>query len=155
MPTYLSKEKFEELKKKLQYLKTVKREEIAEKISEAKDYGDVSENAEFTAAKEEYASNEKEILELEDLIRNAIIIEEGKGPKNKKVVSIGDTLELKIKGQIYTYTIVGSEDIDLANNKISNESPIGKALLGKKVGDEVIVPLPENGQIKVKILKIK
>ncbi len=155
MPTYLSKEKFEELKKKLQYLKTVKREEIAEKISEAKDYGDVSENAEFTAAKEEYASNEKEILELEDLIRNAIIIEEGKGSKNKKVVSIGDTLELKIKGQIYTYTIVGSEDIDLANNKISNESPIGKALLGKKVGDEVIVPLPENGQIKVKILKIK
>lgn len=155
MATYLSKEKFEELKKKLQYLKTIRREEIAEKISEAKDYGDVSENAEFTAAKEEYASNEKEILELEDLLRNAIIIEEGKGSKNKKIVSIGDTLELKIKGQIYTYTIVGSEDIDLANNKISNESPIGKALLGKKVGDEVIVPLPENGQIKVKILKIK
>lgn len=155
MATYLSKEKFEELKKKLQYLKTIRREEIAEKISEAKDYGDVSENAEFTAAKEEYASNEKEILELEDLLRNAIIIEEGKGSKNKKIVSIGDTLELKIKGQIYTYTIVGSEDIDLANNKISNESPIGKALLGKKVGDDVIVPLPENGQIKVKILKIK
>jgi transcription elongation factor GreA len=148
---YLTKEKLEELKKELEYLQTEGRRQVSEQLQKAKEYGDLSENAEYSQAKEEQAKLEARISELDNMIRNAIIIQQ-----NPKVntVQIGSTVFLKKDGQIYHYTIVGANEADPKNNKISNESPIGKALLGKKVGDEVIVEVP-SGKIKYKITKIQ
>ncbi|MFY9493525.1 MAG: transcription elongation factor GreA [Minisyncoccia bacterium] len=157
MPTkYISQEDLERFKTELLELKTVKRREIAERIEEAKSLGDLSENAEYIEAREAQAFNEGRIRELEELVRSAVIIDENKQKTGAKtVVEVGDTVEVKNeKGEKSAFTIVGSNGTDPAQNKISNESPLGRAFLSRIPGEEVEVITPL-GKIKYKILAIK
>ena len=150
----VSKEGFEKLEKELDYLRTTKRAEIAEKIKVALGFGDLSENSEYDEAKGAQAENEQKIAELEVKIRNAKVIDSKE--IDTKTVQIGNTVKLfdeEFEEEVI-YTIVGSTEVDLAENKISNESPIGKALLGRKKGEVVDVDAPD-GIIKFKILAIK
>ena len=141
------------LEDELQDLKVVKRKEIAQKIKEAREQGDLSENAEYDAAKDEQRSMEARIEELEKIIKNAEVIDES--AYDKDTVSIGSTIKFYDEefDEEITYTIVGSTEVDLAQNKISNESPVGAALLGKKKNQEVEVKTPA-GTAKYKILSI-
>jgi len=136
--TYLTKEGLMELKGKLTDLKTVRRREIAEAIHTAKEQGDLSENAEYVNAKEEQRRTEEQIAQIESVIKNAQIITKA----NTDEVSIGNTVVLNCDGQESTYRIVGSNEANPMEYKISNESPMGRALLGKKKGETVIIPTP-------------
>ena len=150
----LTQEGFEKLEEELNYLKTEKRTEIAERIKTARGFGDLSENSEYDEAKTAQAENEQKIAELEVKIRNAKVIDSKE--IDTKTVQIGNTVKLfdeEFEEEVI-YTIVGSTEVDLAENKISNESPIGKALLGRKKGEVVDVDAPD-GIIKFKILAIK
>jgi transcription elongation factor GreA len=150
---FLSKEKIEELKARLKELTTVKRFEIAERLKRAKEHGDLSENFEYSQAKEDQDKLEREIFELETLLKNAKVITT---PKSKNFVSVGLSVTVKPKnGNKITYVIVGSQDADPSQNKISNLSPIGKALLGKKVGDVVKIKTPKGDEVEYEILKIE
>ena len=149
--TYLSPEGVEKLKKELQELKTKKRQEIARRLQEAKDLGDLSENAEYFEAKEAQSLNENRIAELEELLKNAVII---KSPNAEDVVSIGSKIETKLNNSVEVFSIVGSAEAKPQEGKISNESPLGRAFLGKKAGDEVEVKTPK-GVVKYKIIKIE
>lgn len=150
---YLTKEKLEELKKELDYLKSSKRKIVALRIQEAKELGDLSENAEYAEAKDDQAWTEGRILELEDIIKKSVIVEEcEKGAKS--VVNIGCRVQVKHGAGEREFQIVGSQEANPAVGKISNGSPTGKAFLGKKVGDEVEVETPK-GKIKYKILTVK
>ncbi|MGE5312485.1 MAG: transcription elongation factor GreA [Acidobacteriota bacterium] len=126
-----------ELTAELDELK-LRRSEIAEKIAAARDYGDLSENAEYDAAREEQGIVESRIVEIEDILQNFEIIT----PKNGDTVHIGSTVELK-NGKKVTYTVVGPVEADPLEGKISNESPIGAALMGKKAGDRVTIKTPK------------
>ncbi|MBI4708796.1 MAG: transcription elongation factor GreA [Candidatus Portnoybacteria bacterium] len=147
---YLSKEGLEQVKKEVEELK-LKRQEIAKRLEEAKALGDLSENAEYLQAKEAQAFNEGRILELEDVLKNAMVINKNGG---SSVVQIGGTVEVSSQAGKQTFTIVGSEESNPAEGKISNESPLGKAFLGHKVGETVQVETPK-GKINYKILAIK
>lgn len=150
----LTQEGFDKLEEELNYLKTEKRTEIAERIKVARGFGDLSENSEYDEAKNAQAENEQQIVELEAKIRHAKVIDSKE--IDTKTVQIGNTVKLydeEFEEEI-EYTIVGSTEVDLAENKISNESPIGKALLGRKKGEVVDVDAPD-GIIKFKILAIK
>ncbi len=149
--TYLSPEGIETLKKELQELKMKKRQEIAKRLQEAKDLGDLSENAEYFEAKEAQSFNETRIAELEDLLKNAVVIGT---PVEEDIVSIGSTVEVKSKNGNETFTIVGSAEAKPQGGKISNESPLGKAFLGQRVGMEIEIKTP-GGSVKYKILKIE
>lgn len=127
-----------ELEKELLELKG-RRGEIAEKIAEARDYGDLSENAEYDAAREEQGLVETRIAEIEDILLNAELIAGGK----KDEVGLGSKVELKTGGKTMKYTVVGPVEADPLEGKISNESPIGEALMSKKVGDEVTITTPK------------
>lgn len=148
--TYLSPEGMEALKKELQELKTKKRQEIAKRLQEAKDLGDLSENAEYFEAKEAQSLNENRIIELEELLKNAVVI---KTPNAEDVVRIGSTIETKLNNITEIFSIVGSAEAKPQEGKISNESPLGRAFLGKKSGDEVEIKTP-GGIVKYKIIKI-
>ncbi len=150
----LTQEGYNKLEEELNYLKTEERTEIAERIKVALGFGDLSENAEYDEAKGAQAENERKIAELEAKIRNAKIIDEKE--IDTKTVQIGNIVkvhDMEFDEEI-SYTIVGSTEVNLAENKISNESPIGKALLGAKKGDVVEVNAPA-GILKFKILAIK
>ena len=150
----LTQEGFDKLEEELNYLKTEKRTEIAERIKVARGFGDLSENSEYDEAKNAQSENEQQIAELEIKIRNAKVIDSSE--IDTKTVQIGNTVKLydeEFEEEI-EYTIVGSTEVNLAENKISNESPIGKALLGRKKGEVVDVDAPD-GIIKFKILAIK
>lgn len=136
----LTKEGKEELEKRLEYLKLVKRAEITERIKTAREFGDLSENAEYDAAKNEQAMIEGEILEIETKLKYAVIIKESK----KGVVSLGSKVDFidQDLGETMTYEIVGTTEADVEQGRISNESPIGNALLGRKAGDTVNVQVP-------------
>ena len=149
--TYLSPEGIETLKKELQELKTKKRQEIARRLQEAKDLGDLSENAEYFEAKEAQSLNENRIAELEELLKNAVVI---KTPSAEGVVRIGSTIETKSNSNTEVFSLVGSAEAKPQEGKISNESPLGRAFLGKKAGDEVEVKTP-GGIVKYKIIKIE
>jgi transcription elongation factor GreA len=138
---YLTSEKFAELKKELDFLKSERRKEIAEHLEYAKRLGDLSENAEYHQAREEQAEVEDRIVRLDELLKKAVIADHGSG----EVVTVGTTLRLQKDGdnKSYLYTIVGSEEADMANGKISNLSPLGSALLGRKAGDVVKVQTPK------------
>ena len=149
----LTQEGYNKLEEELNHLKTEKRTEISERIKIALGFGDLSENAEYDEAKTAQAENELRIAELEAQIRNAKIIDEKE--IDTKTVQIGNTvkvLDIEFDEKI-EYTIVGSTEVNLAENKISNESPLGKALLGAKKGDKVEVEAPA-GVMKNKILDI-
>ncbi len=141
------------LQQELENLKTVGRADIAEKIKIARGYGDLSENSEYDEAKNEQAKIEARIVEIEAMLKNVEIISDIKG--KAKTVMVG--VKVKVYDEEYDeeceYRVVGSTEADPRNNKISDESPVGKALIGKKVGDEVIVEAPA-GEIKLKILNI-
>ena len=150
----LTQEGYNKLEEELNYLKTEKRTEIAERIKVALGFGDLSENSEYDEAKSAQAENEVQISELEAKIRNAKIIDAKE--IDTKTVQIGNLVkvhDIEFDEDI-EYTIVGSTEVSLAQNKISNESPLGKALLGAKKGDTVEVHAPA-GIMKYKILGIK
>ena len=149
----ISKSGAAKLREELDYLVTVRRAEMAQKLKEARAQGDLSENAEYDEAKNAQAENEGKIAELENKIRHAKIIDEAE--IDTKTVQIGNTVKLydvEFEEEV-EYTIVGSTEVNLAENKISNESPIGKALLGAKKGSTVEVNAPA-GVIKYQILSI-
>ena len=150
----LTQEGHDNLEKELNYLKTEKRAEIAERIKVALGFGDLSENSEYDEAKNAQAENEIKIAELENKLRHAKIIDEKE--IDTETVQIGNVVkvhDLEFDEKV-EYTIVGSTEVDLAENKISNESPVGSALLGKKVGDVVEVTVP-SGVSKFEILEIR
>ncbi len=150
----LTAEGLAKLEQELEYLKVVKRKEIAEKIKEARSFGDLSENSEYDAAKEAQASMEQRVVEIENLIQNAKVVSASDSPSD--VVSICSSVKVfdcDFDEEV-VYTIVGSTEADPLNNKISDESPIGKGLLGKKLGDNVEIETP-NGIITFKILEIQ
>ena len=150
----LTQEGFDRLEKELEYLRTEKRVEIADRIKVALGFGDLSENSEYDEAKNAQAENEIKIAELENKVRHAKIIDEKE--IDTETVQIGNTvkvLDMEFDEKI-EYTIVGSTEVDLAQNKISNESPLGEALLGAKKNNIVEVNAPA-GIMKYKILSIK
>lgn len=142
------------LEDELEYLKTIKRKEITEKIKVALGYGDLSENSEYDEAKNEQAFTEGRILQLENMLKNASVVDESELPKD--VVSVGARVKVKDYefDEEVEYLIVGSAEADPINNKISNESPVGSALIGKKVGDVIEVNVPA-GVSKYEVLGIK
>lgn len=148
---YVTKQGLEEMKAELEDLKTNKRPAVIEALKEARALGDLSENAEYDAARNEQAETENRIKTLEAMIEKAVIIEK----KSTDEVSIGSTVEIEYveDGEIDTFHIVGSQEADPFENKISNSSPIAKAVIGLKVGDIGKVESP-NGEYDVKILKI-
>ena len=135
---YLTKEGLTELRDQLHDLKTVRRREIAEAIHAAKEQGDLSENAEYQHAKEEQQRIEEKIADLETTIKHARIITSA----TTEEISVGNTVTLKFDGKKKTYQIVGSNEADPRQGRISNESPIGQALLNKKKGETVSIPTP-------------
>ena len=150
----LTQEGYDNLEKELNYLRTEKRAEIADRIKVALGFGDLSENSEYDEAKNAQAENEMRIAELENKVRYAKIIDEK--DIDTETVQIGNivkVLDMEFDEKI-EYTIVGSTEVDLAENKISNESPLGKALLGAKKNNVVEVEAPA-GVMKYKILSIK
>ena len=152
---YLSHEKYAELEKELEFLKSDRRKEVAEHLEYAKKLGDLSENAEYHAAREEQAEVEERIRHLEEILKNSSIIKEG-GTGGHNVVTIGATFSVAKEGEnkTYLYTIVGSEEANIAHGKISNMSPLGAALLGRKVGHKVKVSTPK-GLISYSVTEIK
>ena len=149
----LTQEGYDKLEKELDELKTTKRAEIAERIKVALGYGDLSENSEYDEAKNAQAENETKIAELENKIRYAKIIDESE--IDTKTVQVGNTVKLLDVEFIeeVCYTIVGSTEVDLAQNKISNESPIGVAVLGAKKNQTIEVQAPA-GVVQYKVLSI-
>ncbi len=150
---YLTTEKFDELKKELDQLKTERRKEVAEQLEYAKRLGDLSENAEYHQAREEQAIVEDRIGRLEDLLKNAVIAASSGGD----IITVGSTARLTKEGdntRSFIYTIVGSEEADMAQGKISNASPLGAALIGHKAGDVVSVATPK-GKVDYTIELIK
>ncbi|MEK7501365.1 MAG: transcription elongation factor GreA [Patescibacteria group bacterium] len=149
---YLTKEKLAELKKELEYLKSEKRKEVAEHLEYSKKLGDLSENAEYHQAREDQAEVEDRIGRLETLLQNAIIIDAPTGD----IITVGTTLRIERNGdnKSYLYTIVGSEEADMSHGKISNLSPLGSALIGRKKGESIEVPTPK-GVMKYTIMMIK
>lgn len=140
------------LKSELEYLSTEKRREVAARIKEAREFGDISENAEYDDAKNEQAMLESKIAQLEEKLRGATVIDSRDIATD--VVGIGSSVEVDDSGKRATYTIVGSSEANPAERKLSNESPVGKALVGAKVGDTVSVHLPNGRQRELKIKKI-
>lgn len=151
---FISKEGLEEVKERLVYLKSVRRKEVADKIAEARSYGDLSENSEYDIAREEQATVEAEIFELENKVKHAVIID----PKkiNTSKVNVGCTITvLNVKlNKEFTYKIVGDTESNPAQGIISNVSPIGAGLVGKKVGELATIKTP-GGLVSLKVLKIK
>lgn len=151
---YMTLEGKQKLEDELNYLKTTRRQEVVERIKVARDFGDLSENSEYDAAKDEQAFVESRIAQVEKMIRNAVIIENE--DDNSNIVTLGKSvtfIELP-DGEEETYKIVGSAEADPFEGKISNDSPIAKSLLGHEKGSEVLVTTP-GGDIQVKIVDVK
>ena len=149
----LTPEGYEKLKQEIEHLSTTKRREVADRIRTAREFGDIAENAEYDDAKNEQALLEHRIATLEERLRNARVI--SKKDVAKDVVSIGSKVRLRDLGakQTVEYRIVGSAEANPAENKLSNESPVGKAIMGRKKGEVVEVTAPR-GALKFKILEI-
>jgi transcription elongation factor GreA len=151
----LTPEGLENLKKEIEYLSVEKRKEVAERIKEARDFGDISENSEYDDAKNEQAMLEGRIATLEDKLRSASVIDSSE--LDNDIVRVGSLVHVKddSSGKAMKYTIVGSTESNPSENKLSNESPVGKALVGKKRDDDVSVQLPNGKARKLKITKIE
>jgi transcription elongation factor GreA len=150
----LTPEGLDKLKDEIEHLSTVKRREVAERIKEAREFGDISENSEYDDAKNEQAMLEARIASLEEKLRSASVIDASELDSN--VVRVGSLVSVKDEGsgKSLKYTIVGSTEADPSENRLSNESPVGKALLGRKKGDSVKVTLPNGKSRELKITKI-
>jgi transcription elongation factor GreA len=149
-PYYISKEALEKLKEEYSFLQNVKKREVADRIEKAKELGDLSENAEYTDAKDEMSFVEGKILELRDQIGRSVVIEK----QSTDVVSVGNKVTLDCEGEERNYHIVGPNEADPAGGKISNETPLAVGLLGKKIGDEVEIKIPI-GILKCVVKKIE
>ena len=151
----ITPEGLEKLKEEIEHLTTAKRREVAERIKEAREFGDISENAEYDDAKNEQAMLEKQIADLEEKLRNARVIDSKS--IDTDVVSVGVTVHVKDQktDKSVKYKIVGSAEADPAESKLSNESPVGRALLGHKRGETVSVQVPRGPARKLKITKIE
>lgn len=147
---YVSPEFLAKLNDELKDLKTVKRRELANRIEAAKSLGDLSENAEYHEAKDALGFVEGRILEIEDLLKNAVVVEQETGGSN---VRVGTTVTVLVNGKEKTFTIVGSNEADPLTGRVSNESPIGHSLLGSKIGDQVEVETPA-GTTVYEVLRI-
>lgn len=148
----MTQEGYNKLKEELTFLSNVRRKEIAERIERAKELGDLSENAEYSEAKDAQALNEGRILELSAILKNVTVVEgvsHGKGE-----VDMGSLVKVSTGSSEREYTIVSFNEADPLSGKISNESPLGMAFLGKKKGDDVVVHTPK-GDVKYKILEVK
>ena len=148
-PTYLSREGYEALRFELHDMVNVRRAEVAARIHDAKEHGDLSENAEYEEAKNEQAFVEGRIQTLEAMLKTAVLIENG----GTDHVAIGSRVELESSDGTETFTIVGSAEARPADGKISNESPVGRALLGRRVGEDVVVRAPA-GDVTYRIKSI-
>jgi transcription elongation factor GreA len=151
----LTPEGLEKLKGELEYLMITKRREVAQRIKEAREFGDIMENSEYDDAKNEQAMLEARIAQLEEKLRSASVIDSS--DLSTDVVGVGSVVHVKDEktGKSVKYTIVGSAEADPKENRLSNESPVGKALLGHKRNDQVEVPVPRGPKRKLKITKIE
>ncbi len=150
----LTPEGLEKLKQEIEYLSTDKRREVAERIKEAREFGDISENSEYDDAKNEQAMLEARIATLEDKLRSASVINASE--LSADVVRVGSQVHITDDaGKKATYTIVGSTEADPSSNKLSNESPVGKALVGRKKGDTAKVTLPNGKTRELTVNKIE
>ncbi len=150
-PIYITKEGLERVQKELRELRTIRRKEVADRIEKAKELGDLSENAEYAEAKDEMSFVEGRILELQNTVNRSITIEK---QRETNAVMIGSTVVIQTNGKEKTYTVVGSNEADPLHGRISNETPLAQALLGKCVGDAIEVKVPA-GKILYTILSIK
>lgn len=150
MPTYLSTQALEEIKQELERRQKITRREIAEKIAGAKELGDLSENFEYQESKEEQGMNEARISQLENQIHDVVVIDAARGASS---IGIGTMFIAQVAGEKKAFTMVGSNEADPLNGKISNESPIGLAFLGAKTGDVVSIDVP-SGTMKYKIVEL-
>ncbi len=150
---FMTQEGYEKTKERLAFLKTEKRQEVANKIAEARSYGDLSENSEYDIAREEQASVEAEIFELENKLKSVEIIDSKKINTNKVGIGCSVSIQNVKTNQSFQYRIVGDTDADPLNGLISNVSPIGAGLIGKKVGEIAIIKTPA-GIVQYKIAKI-
>ena len=153
--TVLTSQGLEELKTRIEYLRGERRREVAERIKEAREFGDISENAEYDDAKNEQAMLEKQISDLEEKLASARVIDEKS--VDTDVVNVGATVHVKDQktDKSVKYRIVGSAEANPSENKLSNESPVGRALIGHKRGETVTVPVPRGPARKLKITKIE
>ena len=152
----LSAERMEELKNELTYLKTVREKEVADQIKEARSFGDLSENSEYDEAKNEQGKLYSRIAEVENILANCVVIEEHEEDQDHDSVRIGSkitVLDMEFQEK-ETYQVVGSQEADPMNGRISEESPFGKALLGKAVGEDVVVEAPA-GTIHYQVIDIR
>ena len=150
----LTPEGYRRLKDEVDYLSTTKREEVAERIRNSRDFGDISENSEYDDAKNEQAMLEARIYALEERLRSAIVIDSDKIATDVVGVGTKVTLQDMQRGDVVQYAIVGSAEADPGAHKLSNESPVGRAILGHKPGDKVTVTVPQ-GSKKFKVLDIE
>jgi transcription elongation factor GreA len=153
--TVLTSEGLVELKSKIEHLRGERRREVAQRIKEAREFGDIAENSEYDDAKNEQAMLEKQIADLEEKLRSARVIDEN--AVDTDVVGLGTTVHVKDQKteKSTKFRIVGSAEADPSESKLSNESPVGKALLGHKRGETVTVPVPRGPARKLKITKIE
>ena len=151
----LTKEGYQKLKNEIEHLSNTRRREVAQRIKTAREFGDIAENAEYDSAKNEQAMLEARIAKLEERLASARVIE--KREISKDVVSLGSKVRLRDVGakQTVEYRIVGSAEANPAELKLSNESPVGKAIMGHKKGETVVVTTPRGSKLKYKILEIK
>jgi transcription elongation factor GreA len=147
----ISQEGYDKLKNELDYLLTTKRREIADRIEKAKELGDLSENAEYSEAKDAQALNDSRIIEISNILKNVTVVN---NKKSNNEIGMGSTVTAKCANKEKQFTIVSFNEADPLEGKISNESPLGLAFLGKKKGEEVMVNTPK-GEVKYKILKIE
>jgi transcription elongation factor GreA len=153
--TLITPEGLEKLKEELEHLETAKRREVAERIKEAREFGDIMENSEYDDAKNEQAMLEQRIVQLQDKLRRAALIDEKH--VDTEQVSVGAVVHVKDQksGKSQKFQIVGSAEADPVEHKLSNESPIGKALIGKKKNEVVQIEVPRGPKRKLKITKIE
>ncbi len=149
---YLTKERLEEFKAELENLKNIRRNEVAQRLKQAKEYGDLSENSEYAEARDEQANVETRIFELEDLLKDAVVIE--KNGASNGTIEVGSVITIKKGDKTSVYTLVGKYEAKPEEGKISDESPLGKAFLKHKVGDKIPVTTPA-GVMTYEILKIE
>lgn len=147
---YLTQEKFDEFKKELEHLKSIKRKEVAEQLEYAKSLGDLSENAEYHEARDAQAITEDRIAKLEGILKSAVIITE----HSTSTVNVGSEITVEKNGKKIEYTIVGTEEADALSGKISIKSPFGQAVIGKKKGDSFSFEAP-SGSVSYKVTEIK
>ena len=153
---FLTKQGIKELKKEINELKGEKRPALVKRVARARDFGDLSENAEYSNAREELSFVEGRISELEEVLSKAKLIKEEKnssGKKKQKAVVLGSKVTVNINGQEHVFSVVGEWEADPTSKKISHSSPLGKALIGKKIGDKVEVEAPV-GKILYKVIQI-